>query len=98
MALETLFFLVAGYRDIEFIIFCVLANITTNLTLNLILPALWLLDVDVSIAVYPLELLAVAAEYFIFSVVKGRSKKLLILVFSANFLSYAAGLLIYGHV
>jgi hypothetical protein len=72
--------------------------VASNLALNLILFIFWLLGVNTGIAVYPLELLAVAAEYLIFSAALGRSVKLLVLTFLANCLSYASGLLIYGHV
>jgi hypothetical protein len=98
IVIETLFFAVVGYRNRVFLLLCALSNAVTNLSLNLLLQLLYMLGADLTIAVYPLEALAVAAEYWIFAAVRGRSLRLLLLVLAANALSYGAGLLIYGHV
>ena len=98
VAIETLFFAIIGYRDRVFLLLCVLANVATNLSLNLILQLLYTFGLRLSFVVYPLELLAVAAEYMIFAAIRGRSPRLLLFTFAANALSYGIGLLLFGHV
>ena len=71
-------------------------NDDTNLRLNLLLALLpraaltWL--------VYPLELAVGAAEYSVYALACGRSRRLFLLTLAANVLSYSLGLLIFGHV
>lgn len=48
--------------------------------------------------VYPLELAVVAAEYSVYALACGRSRRLFLLTLAANVLSYSLGLLIFGHV
>ena len=98
IVIETLFFAAIGYRDRVFLLLCVLANAATNLSPNLILQLLYTWGVDLTVAVYPLEALAVAVEFGIFAAVRGRSLRLFLLVLAANCLSYGIGLLLYGHV
>lgn len=98
IVIETLFFAAIGYRDRVFLLLCALANAATNLSLNLILQLLYTWGLDLTVAVYPLEGLVVAAEYLIFAAVRGRSPRLFLLTFLANCLSYGAGLLLFGHI
>ena len=89
-----------------FIPVCVLANLATNVALNVFVlaaamalatgagglrPAIWFV-------VYPLEAAAVAAEYACYRALLGGSSKLFLLTLAANALSYGAGVLIFGHV
>ena len=87
----------AAYRrDAAFLGLCAAVNVASNLTLNLLLALLpcaaltWL--------VYPLELAVVAAEYSVYALACGRSRRLFLLTLAANVLSYSLGLLIFGHV
>ena len=98
VGIETLFFVLLGWRDRIFVTVCVCANILTNLSLNLLLLGAARLGLGLSWLVYVLEVLAVAAEFGLYSLIRGRSWKLLGLTLAANGLSYVAGLLLYGHV
>lgn len=98
VALETGFFLIIGYIDKPFIAMCICANVITNLTLNLLITVLYRFGADISVAVYPLEILAVAAEYVLYSLIKRRSWSLFLLTLAANVISYCAGLAIFGSV
>jgi hypothetical protein len=79
----------------------VLANLATNLTLQLVVLILarfaglkgimWLI-------IYPLEALAVFAEYGIYRSVLTPSKWLLLLTLIANAVSYCVGALLFGHI
>ncbi len=91
LLIETPFLALWGYRDRYALAVVVCTNVLTNLTLNLsfllCLPytALW-------IAVG--ELTVVAAEYLIYARAFGHSRRLLLLTFLANCLSFGLGLLI----
>jgi len=95
---ETGFFCLCGYKSRDFLTVCVCANIATNLTLNLLLGRLDGAGVDVSFWVYPLELCVIFGEYLVYTLIEGRSKKLLGLTAAANGLSYCLGLFLFGHV
>ena len=99
-AVETVFLALCGYRQRVFLLLAVLANLCTNLTLNLLAALLsatplagwlWLL-------VYPLEAAVVTAEYLLYRGFSGPSRKLLCCTVAANALSYGVGLLLFGHV
>ena len=94
-AVETMFLAAAYRRDAAFLGLCAAVNVASNLTLNLLalLPRAaltWL--------IYPLELAVVAAEYSVYALACGRSRRLFLLTLAANVLSYSLGLLIFGHV
>lgn len=96
--IEGLFFILMGYREKGFVLLCVCANVLTNLTLNLLVWLLYYLGVKLTVVVYPLEALVVVSEYLIYRAYEGASKKLFLLVFTANALSYLTGVLLFGHV
>ena len=92
VAVETAFFWLAGCRrrlDLEIV---ALANVVTNLTLNLLL--------GLAPALYPfpwillLEAVVVAAEYLIYRHSFGGSLKLFLLTLAANVITYGIGLII----
>ena len=98
VVIETAFFLAAGYRDRYFVTACVSANVVTNLSLNL---ALWYLyghGVNITLWVLQLELLAAAAEYAVYALIKGPSARLLGLTAAANAISYFIGIALFGGV
>ncbi len=95
ISLETLFFLLIGWRDRRFLLLCVSANALTNLCLNLLIALLARLGLWSYWLVLPLELLVVAAEYAIYAIVKERGWKLLLLTAAANAISYTIGLLLF---
>lgn len=95
--LETGFLSLLVSREASFLAVCALANTATNLALNLTL-ARAAGFVDITWFVYPLEAAAVLAEYGVYTLVLGRSRRLFLLTLAANLLSYGAGLLIFGHV
>ncbi len=91
--IEGAFFVILGYRDRYALTVIVCVNVITNLLLNLTIylvfsgqPGYW---------IYGMELLVVLAEYAIYAVAFGRSRKLILLTLAANLLSYGAGLLIF---
>ena len=91
-AVETLFLAAAYRREAAFLGLCAAVNLTLNLVLAFLPRAAltWL--------VYPLELAVVAAEYSVYALACGRSRRLFLLTLAANVLSYSLGLLIFGHV
>lgn len=100
VAIETGFLALCGYRRWHFLLLVVLANLCTNLTLNLLIGLLsftrlagWLW-----LTVYPLEAAAVVGEYLLYRKTEGPSRKLLLCTIVANCLSYGAGLFLYGHI
>jgi len=98
---ETLFFVIVGYRQKIFIIYCILVNLFTNISLNLIVNLLFRVGVQrlfLSIFIYPLEVGVVLTEYYLFKRLLGGSKKLFLLTFCANILSYSLGVIIFGHI
>ncbi len=94
------FFLLRRRRG-RFVLVCVLANLATNLSLNLILQtaaALGTGRTPLIVLLYGLELAAVWTEYALFSRLEGRSKRLFGETLLANVLSYCTGLLLFGHL
>ena len=94
VVVETAIFMTAGYRRNDDALIVALANVVTNLTLNLFLtfvPAAarspWILI---------LELLVVAVEYLIYRAAFSGSLKLFILTFAANAATYLIGVLLQG--
>jgi hypothetical protein len=95
--IETALLALFGKRSAGFITVCVCANAATNLAINLSTGRLLEL-VDITYFIYVLESAAAAAEYAVYSLLEGRSRRLFCLTLAANVLSYGAGLLIYGHI
>ena len=89
--IETPFLALFGYRRREELAVIVCANVVTNLLLNL---ALMLLPLP-RWSVYPLEAAVVAAEYAVYALAFGRSRRLFLLTLAANCLSYGIGLLLF---
>ncbi len=87
MAIETAYFFLNGYRERDFLTVCLAANAATNLTLNLILGNTGLYGWIVIL----LEVMAVIAEYAVFSLTLKPSKALLLQTTVANLLSYSVG-------
>ena len=94
VAIETLFFLLIGWRDRRFLLLCVSANALTNLCLNLLILLLARFGLWHGWLALPLELAVVASEYAIYTAVRARGPKLLLLTLAANALSYSIGLLV----
>ena len=94
VAIETLFFLLIGWRDRRFLLLCVSANALTNLCLNLLILLLARFGLWHGWLALPLELAVVASEYAIYTAVRPRGLKLLLLTLAANALSYTIGLLV----
>lgn len=94
VAIETLFFLLVGWRDRQFLLLCVSANVLTNLSMNLLILLLARFGLWHRPLALPLELCVVAAEYAIYAIVRQRGGKLLLLTLAANVLSCSVGLLI----
>ncbi len=68
-------FLAAAYRrDAAFLGLCAAVNVASNLTLNLVLA--FLPRAALTWLVYPLELAVVAAEYSVYALACGRSRRL----------------------
>ena len=92
VVIETAFFAVLAYRKRDDLLIVVLANVITNLSLNLfiyLVPAvyspLWL---------FLLEALVVAVEYLIYRKAFGGSLGLFLMTLAANVLSFSSGLLL----
>lgn len=98
VAAETAFFALIGFRDRAFITVCILANVATNLSLNLLLWWFYTLGLNTAILVYPLEIAAVFTEFAVYAALRAPSGKLLFLTAAANAISYTLGLLLFGHV
>ncbi len=91
--IETGFFLLLGWRDRDRIIVVICANIATNLLLNLAF------DQGIprsALAIAIGELSVVAAEYYVYAQLCGRSRILLLQTFLANALSFGTGVLLFG--
>ncbi len=92
VVLETAFFAVLAYRKKDDLVIVALANVITNLSLNLFL---YLVPAAYSpLWVFLLEVLVVVVEYLIYKKAFGGSAKLLLMTLGANVLSYLAGLLL----
>ncbi len=90
--IETVFFFAAGLRDRVFLLLCAAVNLMTNLTLNLILN----LTGWGTTGVLFLEAAVVGSEYLCYSAAEGRGRRLFLLTFAANLVSFFTGVLIYG--
>jgi len=97
VVIETAFLALCGYRSTAFLALCVCVNIVTNILLNLSLYPLSTV-VNITYFIYVLEAAAVAAEYFVYTLIEGRSRRLFLLTLAANALSYGTGLLILGNI
>lgn len=101
VAVEVPVFALMGYRKPVELLFCAAVNLLTNLSLNLLLMLLAILGIQpepLSFLIYPLELCVVLAEYRLYRCVLERSRRLLFTVILCNTLSYAAGVLLLGHL
>ena len=87
MAVETVYFWLAGFRKREFLTVCLAINVATNLTMNLILKQTGVQIGTVIIA----EVMVVAVEYAVYCLVSKPSKALLIHTAIANALSFSIG-------
>ena len=90
-AIETPFLYLCGYRDADSVRIAVLTNVVTNLVLNLaltFLPAagLWV--------ILSAEAAVVTAEYGIYALAFGRSRRLFRVTLAANCLSCWFGLIV----
>ena len=91
-AIELVFFALFGYcRNRSFVYVCVLMNLFTNLTLNLVISHYYSIPFLIG-----LELIVVITEYAAYAGLLGRSKKVFALTFVANLLTFATGVLLYG--
>lgn len=95
VVIELVFFLLVGKRSRDFVFVCVLINIATNLTLNLILSVMNLMGWYGSLQVIVLEVLVVFAEYWVYALLEGKSRKLMLLTIAANVITYGLGLIIF---
>ncbi|MBR0373946.1 MAG: hypothetical protein IJH91_05425 [Mogibacterium sp.] len=92
VALETLFFLIAGYgRRRYFMLLCVAVNVATNLALNLTLMVYRTVPF-----ILALEVVVVLVEYAVYAAAEGRSRRLLLLTLGANLTSFLTGVLLFG--
>ena len=87
IAIETAYFFLIGYRGRDYMIICPAVNAATNLTLNLILRSTGLYGWIIVL----LEVMAIAAEYAVFSLALKPSMALLLHTTAANILSYSVG-------
>ncbi len=88
VAVEYAVFFFFGYmKKKDFGILCVAANVATNLSLNLILISCTYTPK----VLIPGELVVFAAEYALYAVFVGRSKRLFAVTFLANGITFAIG-------
>ena len=92
VVVETALFWAAGYRKKEDLAIVALANVITNLTLNLMTN--FIPGASALAAVLALECAVVVCEYLIYRSAFGGSAKLFVLTFAANSLTYGLGLLL----
>ena len=92
VVIETSFFALFGYRTRDEMVITVCANVITNLLLNLYL--VWFITERGAI-IYLLECVVVLAEYAVYAFSFGQSRRLLLLTFAANCLSFVTGLLLF---
>ena len=81
-----------GMRSRDAVTLAVCANVVTNLLLNL---ALRFVVRSSALSVLTGEALVVLAEYAVYALAFGRSRRLLLLTLLANALSFSLGLLIF---
>ena len=92
--IETPWMLAWGYRKRDEILLVICVNVASNLLLNLGL-VLGFPGRDIGALIYLFEAIVVAAEYFVYAIALGRSRKLFFVTLGANCLSYGLGLLIF---
>lgn len=95
VVIELIFFLLIGKRSRDFAFVCVLINIATNLTLNLVLSLMNLIGWYGNLQVIVLEVLVVFTEYRVYALLEGKSQKLMLLTIAANVITYGLGLVIF---
>ena len=88
--IETAFFALCGYRRRSAVVIVACANVITNLAMNTIL-ALWLPRWTPGVLLVA-EAAVVAAEYGIYAIPFGGSRRLFLLTAAANALSCGIGL------
>ena len=93
VVMETALFWVFGFRKRNDMAIVALANVITNLTLNLIVAIVP--GADRLVWVLLLEAAVVAAEYLIYRKAFGGSARLFMLTFAANCLTYGTGLVLH---
>ena len=93
VVIETVFFVLFGYRGKDTLIVLICTNILTNVALN-ITAAITGWEPP---GAYLAEIAVVAVEYAIFARAFGPSKKLFWLTLAANALTFALGLVIFHH-
>lgn len=92
--IETAFFAALGYRGRDDLIIVAGTNAASNLLLNLALMLLGAYSPGFGGSlILILELIVVAAEYIVYALAFGRSKKLFALTALANILSFSLGAL-----
>ena len=94
VVIETLFFVLCGYRTKLKILVVALTNIVSNLVMNLLLLLLTYRIGYSTVLVIALEFGVLVFEYVIYALAFGRSSKLFILTAAANLISFTAGLII----
>lgn len=82
--IETLFLFILKYRRKEQLAVIVLVNIVTSLALYLLLSAL----PNSFIIALLLDIVVIAAEYVVYALCFGRSKKLFVLTLIANLITF----------
>lgn len=89
--IETVFYIVVGYRSRVFLTACVLINFITNVPLNFtlaLMPENWGL-----ILLCPLEIAIIFIEWGVLRLFTTKRRGLAALVFLANLLSFTVGVL-----
>ena len=90
--IETAIFISLGYsKKQHFVVLCVATNVATNLIINLLLRVY-----SEMLVVVISEFAVVIAEYLIYATAIGHSKGLMIHTTTANVVSYATGVLLFG--
>ena len=92
VVMESALFWIFGYRKKEDLMIVALANVITNLTLNLIIALVP--GTYEQILVICLEIVVMIAEYLIYMKAFGGSAGLMALTVAANLLSYGTGLVL----
>ncbi len=92
VVMESALFWIFGYRKKEDLMIVALANVITNLTLNLIIA---LVPVAYEqFLVICLEVVVIAAEFLIYKRAFGGSAELMALTAAANLITYTTGLVL----
>ncbi len=82
--------LAAGYRDGLFLLLSAVANLITNLSMNLFLSSAG----HTALLIAAAESAVVLSEYMMYARALGGGKKLFAVTFSANLISFLAGLIV----